>query len=47
MHHIFIIITVCVACACIVAVSNKLTHHSSSDHDNKHFTNCFISHTIN
>ena len=29
MHHLFIIITVCVVCACIVAVSNKLTHYGS------------------
>ena len=27
MHHLFIIITVCVVYARIVAVSNKLTHY--------------------
>ena len=29
VHASFIMITVCVVCACIVAVSNKLTHHGS------------------
>ena len=44
MHRSFIIITVCVVCARIVAVSNKLTHYGSRD--NKRFTKCFIIHTI-
>ena len=37
-----IIYGMCSLFACIVAVSNKLTHYDSTD--NKHFTNCFISH---
>ena len=45
MHHLFIIITVCVVYARIVAVSNELTHYGSRD--NKRFTKCFISHAIN
>ena len=45
MHHNYINNNYSVYALRIVAVSNKLTQHGSID--NKHLTNCFISHTIN